>query len=166
MIYSHEKEEMDYFNKFVRVKYRSLKNFLILRIEDIEMTFSYRVPYIKDRKDRKDLIDFIFKQMEKPRLNLISVEDFLFKLKREMNLRSIQSNQLNSYPGSTLYRSRIFSILYRIRTFSIHNINKTKYFDIRLKKSDTFYGFSVEFSEIYEEDANLVETLIEWLQFK
>lgn len=29
MIYSHEKEEMDYFNKFVRVKYRSLKNFLI-----------------------------------------------------------------------------------------------------------------------------------------
>jgi len=152
MIYAHEKEKMYYFNKFVRVKYRSLRNFLNLRIEDIEMTFSYRVPSIKDRKD---LIDFIFKQMEKPRLNLISVEDFLFKLKRNMNLRSIQRNQ----PYSE-------SILYRIRTFSIHNINKTKYFNIRLKKSDTFYGFSVGFSEIYEEDANLVETLIEGLQFK
>lgn len=153
MIYAHKKEEM-YFNKFVRVKYRSLRNFLNLRIEDIEMTFSYKVPYIKDRKD---LIDFIFKQIEKPRLNLISVEDFLFKLKREMNLRSIQRNQPNSYSES---------ILYRIRTFSIHNINKTKYFNIRLKKSDTFYGFGVRFSEIYEEDANLVETLIEGLQFK
>jgi len=152
MIYAHEKEY--YFNKFVRVKYKSLRNFLNLRIEDIEMTFSYRVPSIKDRKD---LIDFIFKQMEKPRLNLISVEDFLFKLKRNMNLRSIQRNQPNSYSES---------ILYRIRTFSIHNINKTKYFNIRLKKSDTFYGFSVRFSEIYEEDANLVETLIEGLQFK
>jgi hypothetical protein len=153
MIYAYEEEKMYYFNKFVRVKYRSLR-ILNLRIEDIEMTFSYRVPYIKDRKD---LIDFIFKQMEKPRLNLISVEDFLFKLKRNMNLRSIQRNQPNSYSES---------ILYRIRTFSIYNINKTKYFNIRLKKSDTFYGFSVRFSEIYEEDVNLVETLIEGLQFK
>lgn len=154
MIYAHEKEEM-YFNKFARVKYGFLRrNILHLRIEDIEMTFSYRFLYIKDRTD---LIDFIFKQMEKPRLNLISVEDFLFKLKRNMNLRSIQRNQPNSYSES---------ILYRIRTFSIHNINKTKYFNIRLKKSDTFNGFSVKFSEIYEEDANLVETLIEGLQFK
>ena len=151
MIYAHEEEY--YFNKFVRVKYRSLR-MLNLRIEDIEMIFSYRVPYIKDRKD---LIDFIFKQMEKPRLNLISVEDFLFKLKRNMNLRSIQKNRPNSYPES---------FLYRIRTFSIHNINKRKYFTIKLKKSDTFYCFGVEFSEIYEEDANLVETLIEGLQFK
>jgi len=153
MIYAHGEEKM-YFNKFVRVKYRS--RILNLRIEDIEMTFSYRVPYIKDRKD---LIDFIFKQMEKPRLKLklISVEDFLFKLKRNMNLRSIQRNQPNSYSES---------IFYRIRTFSIHNINKTKNFNIKLKKSDTFYGFSVGFSEIYEEDADLVETLIEGLQFK
>ena len=150
MIYAHEEEY--YFNKFVRVKYRS--RILNLRIEDIEMTFSYRVPYIKDRKD---LIDFIFKQIEKPRLNLISVEDFLFKLKRNMNLRSIQRNYPNSYSES---------FLYRIRTFSIHNINKNKYFNIKLKKSDTFYGFSVGFSEIYEEDADLVETLIEGLQFK
>jgi hypothetical protein len=95
--------------------------------------------------------------MEKPRLNLISVEDFLFKLKRNMNLRSIQKNRPNSYPES---------FLYRIRTFSIHNINKRKYFTIKLKKSDTFYCFGVGFSEIYEEDANLVETLIEGLQFK
>jgi hypothetical protein len=153
MIYAYEEEKMYYFNKFVRVKYRSLR-ILNLRIEDIEMIFSYRVPYIKDRKD---LIDFIFKQMEKPRLNLISVEDFLFKLKRNMNLRSIQRNYPNSYSES---------FLYRIRTFSIYNINKTKYFNIRLKKSDTFYGFSVRFSEIYEEDVNLVETLIEGLQFK
>ena len=151
MIYAHEMEY--YFNKFVRVKYESLR-ILNLKIEDIEMTFSYRVPYIKNRKD---LIDFIFKQMEKPRLNLISVEDFLFKLKRNMNLRSIQRNYPNSYSES---------FLYRIRTFSIHNINKNKYFNIKLKKSDTFYGFSVRFSEIYEEDANLVETLIEGLQFK
>ena len=151
MIYAHEEEY--YFNKFVRVKYRSLR-MLNLRIEDIEMIFSYRVPYIKDRKD---LIDFIFKQIEKPRLNLISVEDFLFKLKRNMNLRSIQRNYPNSYSES---------FLYRIRTFSIHNINKNKYFNIKLKKSDTFYGFGVKFSEIYEEDANLVETLIEGLQFK
>jgi hypothetical protein len=151
MIYAHE--EVYYFNKFVRVKYRSLR-ILNLRIEDIEMTFSYRDSY---KKDRKDLIDFIFKQIEKPRLNLISVEDFLFKLKRNMNLRSIQRNYPNSYSES---------FLYRIRTFSIHNINKTKNFNIRLKKSDTFYGFGVKFSEIYEEDANLVETLIEGLQFK
>jgi len=151
MIYAHEEEY--YFNKFVRVKYRSLR-ILNLRIEDIEMTFSYRDSY---KKDRKDLIDFIFKQIEKPRLNLISVEDFLFKLKRNMNLRSIQRNQPNSYSES---------IFYRIRTFSIHNINKTKNFNIRLKESDTFYGFGVKFSEIYEEDANLVETLIEGLQFK
>jgi hypothetical protein len=151
MIYAHEEEY--YFNKFVRVKYRSLR-ILNLRIEDIEMTFSYRDSY---KKDRKDLIDFIFKQIEKPRLNLISVEDFLFKLKRNMNLRSIQRNYPNSYSES---------FLYRIRTFSIHNINKTKNFNIRLKKSDTFYGFGVKFSEIYEEDANLVETLIEGLQFK
>ena len=151
MIYAHEEEY--YFNKFIRVKYRALR-MLNLRIEDIEMIFSYRVPYIKDRKD---LIDFIFKQMEKPRLNLISVEDFLFKLKRNMNLRSIQRNYPNSYSES---------FLYRIRTFSIHNINKNKYFNIKLKKSDTFYGFGVKFSEIYEEDANLVETLIEGLQFK
>jgi len=151
MIYAHEEEY--YFNKFVRVKYRSLR-ILNLRIEDIEMTFSYRDSY---KKDRKDLIDFIFKQIEKPRLNLISVEDFLFKLKRNMNLRSIQRNYPNSYSES---------FLYRIRTFSIHNINKNKYFNIKLKKSDTFYGFGVKFSEIYEEDANLVETLIEGLQFK
>jgi len=151
MIYAHEEEY--YFNKFVRVKYRSLR-ILNLRIEDIEMTFSYRDSY---KKDRKDLIDFIFKQIEKPRLNLISVEDFLFKLKRNMNLRSIQRNYPNSYSES---------FLYRIRTFSIHNINKTKNFNIRLKKSDTFYGFGVKFSEIYEEDADLVETLIEGLQFK
>jgi len=151
MIYAHEEEY--YFNKSVRVKYRSLR-ILNLRIEDIEMTFSYRDSY---KKDRKDLIDFIFKQIEKPRLNLISVEDFLFKLKRNMNLRSIQRNYPNSYSES---------FLYRIRTFSIHNINKTKNFNIRLKKSDTFYGFGVKFSEIYEEDANLVETLIEGLQFK
>ena len=151
MIYAHEEEY--YFNKFVRVKYRSLR-ILNLRIEDIEMTFSYRDSY---KKDRKDLIDFIFKQIEKPRLNLISVEDFLFKLKRNMNLRSIQRNYPNSYSES---------FLYRIRTFSIHNINKNKYFNIKLKKSDTFYGFGVRFSEIYEEDANLVETLIEGLQFK
>ena len=153
MIYAHEEEY--YFNKFVRVKYRSLR-ILNLRIEDIEMTFSYRDSY---KKDRKDLIDFIFKQMEKPRLKLklISEEDFLFKLKRNMNLRSIQRNYPNSYSES---------FLYRIRTFSIHNINKTKNFNIRLKKSDTFYGFSVRFSEIYEEDADLVETLIEGLQFK
>jgi len=153
MIYAHEKEQMYYFNKFVGVEYGSLR-ILYLRIEDIEMIFSYRVPSIKDRKD---LIDFIFKQIEKPRLNLISVEDFLFKLKRNMNLRSIQRNYPNSYSES---------ILYRIRTFSIHNVNKTKYFTIKLKESDTFYGFSVAFSEIYEEDANLVETLIEGLQFK
>jgi len=151
MIYAHEEEY--YFNKFVRVKYRSLR-ILNLRIEDIEMTFSYRDSY---KKDRKDLIDFIFKQIEKPRLNLISVEDFLFKLKRNMNLRSIQRNYPNSYSES---------FLYRIRTFSIHNINKNKYFNIKLKKSDTFYGFGVKFSEIYEEDADLVETLIEGLQFK
>jgi len=151
MIYAHEEEY--YFNKFVRVKYRSLR-ILNLRIEDIEMTFSYRDSY---KKDRKDLIDFIFKQIEKPRLNLISVEDFLFKLKRNMNLRSIQRNYPNSYSES---------FLYRIRTFSIHNINKTKNFNIRLKESDTFYGFGVKFSEIYEEDADLVETLIEGLQFK
>jgi len=151
MIYAHEEEY--YFNKSVRVKYRSLR-ILNLRIEDIEMTFSYRDSY---KKDRKDLIDFIFKQIEKPRLNLISVEDFLFKLKRNMNLRSIQRNYPNSYSES---------FLYRIRTFSIHNINKNKYFNIKLKKSDTFYGFGVKFSEIYEEDANLVETLIEGLQFK
>jgi len=151
MIYAHEEEY--YFNKFVRVKYRSLR-ILNLRIEDIEMTFSYRDSY---KKDRKDLIDFIFKQIEKPRLNLISVEDFLFKLKRNMNLRSIQRNYPNSYSES---------FLYRIRTFSIHNINKTKNFNIRLKESDTFYGFGVKFSEIYEEDTNLVETLIEGLQFK
>lgn len=151
MIYAHEEEY--YFNKFVRVKYRSLR-ILNLRIEDIEMTFSYRDSY---KKDRKDLIDFIFKQIEKPRLNLINVEDFLFKLKRNMNLRSIQRNYPNSYSES---------FLYRIRTFSIHNINKTKNFNIRLKKSDTFYGFGVKFSEIYEEDADLVETLIEGLQFK
>jgi len=153
MIYAHEEEY--YFNKFVRVKYRSLR-ILNLRIEDIEMTFSYRDSY---KKDRKDLIDFIFKQMEKPRLKLklINVEDFLFKLKRNMNLRSIQRNYPNSYSES---------FLYRIRTFSIHNINKTKNFNIRLKKSDTFYGFGVKFSEIYEEDADLVETLIEGLQFK
>jgi len=151
MIYAHEEEY--YFNKFVRVKYRSLR-ILNLRIEDIEMTFSYRDSY---KKDRKDLIDFIFKQIEKPRLNLINVEDFLFKLKRNMNLKSIQRNYPNSYSES---------FLYRIRTFSIHNINKTKNFNIRLKKSDTFYGFSVRFSEIYEEDADLVETLIEGLQFK
>jgi len=151
MIYAHEEEY--YFNKSVRVKYRSLR-ILNLRIEDIEMTFSYRDSY---KKDRKDLIDFIFKQIEKPRLNLISVEDFLFKLKRNMNLRSIQRNYPNSYSES---------FLYRIRAFSIHNINKTKNFNIKLKKSDTFYGFSVGFSEIYEEDADLVETLIEGLQFK
>jgi len=156
MIYARGKEER-YFNKFVRVEYRS--RLLDLRIEDIVMSFLYRVPSIKDGKDRKDLIDFIFKQMEKPRLKLklISVEDFLFKLKRNMNLRSIQRNYPNSYSES---------FLYRIRTFSIHNINKTKNFNIKLKKSDTFYGFSVGFSEIYEEDADLVETLIEGLQFK
>jgi len=154
MIYARGKEER-YFNKFVRVEYRS--RLLDLRIEDIVMSFLYRAPSIKDGKDRKDLIDFIFKQIEKPRLNLISVEDFLFKLKRNMNLRSIQRNYPNSYSES---------FLYRIRTFSIHNINKTKNFNIKLKKSDTFYGFGVKFSEIYEEDANLVETLIEGLQFK
>jgi len=154
MIYAHKKEKIYYFNKFVRVKYSPLRDFLNLRIEGIEMIFSFKILFVKDSKD---LIDFIFKQMEKPRLNLISVEDFLFKLKRNMNLRSIQRNQPNSYSES---------ILYRIRTFTIHNRNKTKYFDIRLKKSDTFYGFSVRFSEIYEEDVNLVETLIEELQFK
>ena len=156
MIYAHGKKyyfNKFYFNKFVGVKYKFFRSSLYLRIEDIEMTFSYRDP---STEAIKDLIDFIFKQMEKPRLNLISVEEFLFELKRNMNLRRIQSNQ-----------PYFKSILYRTRTFSIQNINKAKYFNIRLKKSDTFYGFSVRFSEeIYEEDAKLIETLIEGLQFK
>ena len=155
MIYAHETKKIC-FNKFVGGKFKFFRPSLYLRIEGIEMIFSYRVPYIEDIKDRKYLIDFIFKQMEKPRLNLISsVEEFLFELKRNMNLRSIKRD-----------RPYFESILYRIRTFSIHNINKTKYFYIRLKKSDTFNGFSVKFSEIYEEDIDLLETLIEGLQFK